>query len=327
VNLVVTVLPKPSITTLTTGICTGFTFTLSPADGTDGIVPFSTTYTWTAPAGSGFTGGKYSTKTAFDNARTVGHADYDANWWVASRDNLCPVTTLAISERTQKSGSIKVNENSASSSIVSTAVSWNNSGATTDATTGNSFNLDPGYVVPVNYRNAQGCLNLLLGADNAARTTTVPLPSRGNLNPDANFIGAFKDSNWARGWTMLERAGVFEGTIGATQDAPVVTVTVNSSGQPVVTFATTDKVKYSVEASVDDNHYRPLATVIGNGSVRTHTVTTGLNASATQAAPYSSADIVNATFDTGKRTSAASTFAAIPAIVSSQPILFRVIAF
>jgi gliding motility-associated-like protein len=57
VNLVVTVLPKPSITTLTTGICTGFTFTLSPADGTDGIIPFSTTYTWQAPTGSGFTGG------------------------------------------------------------------------------------------------------------------------------------------------------------------------------------------------------------------------------------------------------------------------------
>ncbi len=57
VNLVVTVLPKPSITTLTTGICTGFTFTLSPADGTDGNIPFSTTYTWQAPTGSGFTGG------------------------------------------------------------------------------------------------------------------------------------------------------------------------------------------------------------------------------------------------------------------------------
>jgi hypothetical protein len=233
---------------------------------------------------------------------------------------------MNVSERTgQSSNVIKVNGNSASSSIVS-GTTLNLDSATTDAITGNSFNLDPGYVVPLNYRNAQGCLDLRLGANNVARTTTVALPRRGNLNADADFIGAFKDSNWARGWTMLERAGVFAGTVGATQDAPVVTVTVNSSGQPVVTFATANNVKYSVEASIDDNHYRPLGTVIGNGTVRTYTVSTGLNASATQAAPYVAADIATA-FDTGKRTSAASTFAAIPATVSSQPILFRVIAF
>jgi hypothetical protein len=125
---------------------------------------------------------------------------------------------------------------------------------------------------------------------------------------------------------MLERAGVFSGTVGSTQIAPVVTVSVNSSGQPVLSFATENNVKYSVEASVDDNHYRPLATVTGDGTVKSYPVTTGLTASATQAAPYTSADIVTA-YDTAKRTTSVSTFAAIPATVSSQPLLFRVIAF
>lgn len=56
-TLTVTLLPKPSINALSTQICTGFTFTLTPADVTDGLVPMTTTYTWSAPAGSGFTGG------------------------------------------------------------------------------------------------------------------------------------------------------------------------------------------------------------------------------------------------------------------------------
>ena len=56
-TLTVTLLPKPSINALSTQICTGFTFTLTPADITDGLVPMTTTYTWSAPTGSGFTGG------------------------------------------------------------------------------------------------------------------------------------------------------------------------------------------------------------------------------------------------------------------------------
>ncbi|MCA6468299.1 MAG: hypothetical protein IM552_09890, partial [Chitinophagaceae bacterium] len=56
-TLVVTVLPKPSLGTLTTDICTGFTFTLNPVDGTDGLIPVSTNFTWNAPTGAGITGG------------------------------------------------------------------------------------------------------------------------------------------------------------------------------------------------------------------------------------------------------------------------------
>lgn len=56
-TLTVTLLPKPFINALSTQICTGLTFTLTPADITDGLVPMTTTYTWSAPTGSGFTGG------------------------------------------------------------------------------------------------------------------------------------------------------------------------------------------------------------------------------------------------------------------------------
>jgi hypothetical protein len=277
---------------------------------------------------SGFTGGKFSTRTAFNNAKTVGNANYDANWWVASRANICPEFTTTSSERQQKSGvAIEMNKNSASGSIVSTSTSFNTAGATTDTATGNSFNLDPGYVVPIDNRTAQGCLDLRLGnnplATGGARTTTVTLPTRGNINPDANFIGAFRDNNWARNWTMLERAGVF--STSSAQIAPAVTIGVNGSS-PTLTFPTVNGVKYSIEASVDNRFYRPLATVMGDGASQTYQVATGLNASASQNAPYTSSDI-STSFDTGKRTTSANTFAAIPATISSTPLFFRVMAF
>jgi len=287
-----------------------------------------TVTTLDAADASGYTLGKYATRTDFNAARTVGNAAYDANWWVASRAQICPVTTLANSERTQKgSAVISINANSASSSIVGSSFTVSTSGSTTDTTTGNSFNLDPGYIVPIDNRTAQGCLDFRLGNDptatSGARTTTVTLPTRGNLNPDANFIGAFRDNNWARNWTMLERAGVF--ATDSAQIAPQITVGVNGSN-PTLTFATVNGVKYSIEASVDNRHYRPLATVTGNGSSQTYQVTTGLNASASQNAPYTSGDI-STSFDTGKRTTSANTFAAIPATIGSTPLFFRVMAF
>ncbi|OWY20536.1 hypothetical protein BVG80_15665, partial [Sphingobacteriales bacterium TSM_CSM] len=48
----VTVSPTPSVGNQTTSVCSGVTFTVSPAG-----VPVGTTYSWSAPSGSGFTGG------------------------------------------------------------------------------------------------------------------------------------------------------------------------------------------------------------------------------------------------------------------------------
>ncbi len=54
----ITVNPKAEIDNLTQSICTGSSFTITPTDGTDGVIPAGTTYTWTAPSvSSGITGG------------------------------------------------------------------------------------------------------------------------------------------------------------------------------------------------------------------------------------------------------------------------------
>ena len=52
----ITVNPGPAITNMTTTICSGETFTVTPVNGTNGTVPSLTTYTWSAPSVVGITG-------------------------------------------------------------------------------------------------------------------------------------------------------------------------------------------------------------------------------------------------------------------------------
>jgi uncharacterized protein (TIGR02145 family) len=53
----VVVNPAPIVTDVTTSVCSGSAFTGTPINGTNGTVPTGTTYTWSAPSGSNFTGG------------------------------------------------------------------------------------------------------------------------------------------------------------------------------------------------------------------------------------------------------------------------------
>ena len=53
---IVTVEPKPAITNKSITICSGDTFTITPTNNTDGIVPAGTQYTWAAPSGTNVTG-------------------------------------------------------------------------------------------------------------------------------------------------------------------------------------------------------------------------------------------------------------------------------
>lgn len=57
----VTVNPKPSITAQAITVCNDTAFTLTPTNGSGTIVPTGTTYTWSAPTGTGLTGGEAGT--------------------------------------------------------------------------------------------------------------------------------------------------------------------------------------------------------------------------------------------------------------------------
>ncbi len=57
-NVTVTVNPRPAVTNMTASICSGATFTATPANSTNGIVPAGTTYSWSVPVVTGgITGG------------------------------------------------------------------------------------------------------------------------------------------------------------------------------------------------------------------------------------------------------------------------------
>ncbi len=56
--MTVTVNPTPAVNDLVATICDDGTFTLTPADGVDGLIPAGTTYSWGAPSVTGgVTGG------------------------------------------------------------------------------------------------------------------------------------------------------------------------------------------------------------------------------------------------------------------------------
>ncbi|SFO79078.1 hypothetical protein SAMN04488519_11522, partial [Algoriphagus ornithinivorans] len=57
-TVTVTVSPRPAVTNMTATVCSGDSFSLTPSNGTNGVVPAGTTYSWSAPAVTGgVTGG------------------------------------------------------------------------------------------------------------------------------------------------------------------------------------------------------------------------------------------------------------------------------
>ncbi len=60
-TVTVTINPKAIITAFTATTCSGIAFDATPADGTNGLVPSGTTYTWLLPTGTGFSGGASQT--------------------------------------------------------------------------------------------------------------------------------------------------------------------------------------------------------------------------------------------------------------------------
>lgn len=57
-TLTVTVNPEPALTAISTAVCSNQTFSVTPSNGTNGLVPAGTTYSWSAPTvPAGVTGG------------------------------------------------------------------------------------------------------------------------------------------------------------------------------------------------------------------------------------------------------------------------------
>jgi hypothetical protein len=79
---------------------------------------------------------------------------------------------------------------------------------------------------------------------------------------------------WMRGWTLGDTLGIYVGSA----IVPDVTVSANSSNQPVITFSGEVGVKYVVERSTDNKTYTKVIThtaVTGNNTITDSARTVG----------------------------------------------------
>ncbi len=98
-TVTVTVNPKPAINNLTTTICSAGSFTITPANGADGIVPAGTTYSWLAPSVTGgISGGSAGSGSANISGSLINptSTQHSATYIVTPTANGCTGATFTI---------------------------------------------------------------------------------------------------------------------------------------------------------------------------------------------------------------------------------------
>ena len=90
-TVTVTLYPAPAITAKTTTVCGGTLFTVTPVDNTNDIVPAGTTYSWSLPSGSGFSGGASGTDETdiFGTLMNTGNGTATATYTVTPKAGSC----------------------------------------------------------------------------------------------------------------------------------------------------------------------------------------------------------------------------------------------
>jgi len=184
--------------------------------------------------------GKYTTKADFDTAYNAAAAGWDT----ATDANLFPAKYDRSGRGSSADGTqVRCNAPSAVAQIKLPA-------------NYNVFNQNPGVIVNP-YTRISG-MDLRI-TDSAARNlANSSIPSVRGLNSGETFVGAVRDNMWMRGWTLADKLGAFAGS----QIVPDVSVAVNASSQPVITFGGEAGVKYVIEASTDNKTFVPVTTVL-----------------------------------------------------------------
>ena len=211
--------------------------------------------------------GKYANAAAVVAASTVGNVNYDANYWKAEDINLFPRGT----DRRERGAATNGTLACANSAVMRTSIK---------AMPGVFFDKDPGFAVPLTHHTSG--IDLTPSTASGAKDVTSSIPTnlgtgtRALVN-EATFVGAVRDSSWFLGWNnMATQAGVFAST--AEVYVPEVTVEVNGSNNPVITFGGESGVKYIIERSSDNKSFvkqSVVTAVAGANTVTDSSVTVG----------------------------------------------------
>jgi hypothetical protein len=207
--------------------------------------------------------GKYANVAALNAAIAAN----EANWWVGSDANVFPAGT------DRKERGANANSTLACANIAAMRTS-------VKGMAGVYFDQNPGVTVPLNHHTSGIDLTpTAAGARNLPSSyipTNLGTGTRALVN-EATFVGAVRDSSWFLGWNnMANQAGVFASS--AKVYIPDVTVTVNGSGNPVITFGGEAGVMYVVERSTDNKSFvkqSVVTAVAGNNPVTDSSVTVG----------------------------------------------------
>jgi len=207
--------------------------------------------------------GKYANVAALNTAIAAN----EANWWVGSDANLFPAGT----DRTERGASANNTLACANIAAMRTSVK---------GMTGVYFDQNPGVTVPLNHHTSG--IDLTPTAEGARNLPSSYIPTNLGtgtraLVSEATFVGAVRDSSWFLGWNnMANQAGIFANT--ARVYIPDVTITVNGSGNPYITFGGELGVKYVIERSTDNKSFvkqSVVTAVAGNNYVTDSSVTVG----------------------------------------------------
>jgi hypothetical protein len=212
--------------------------------------------------------GKYSSASAVIAASTVGNANYDVDYWKATDDtNLFPAGT----DRTERGSNNNTTLACANIAAMRTSVK---------GMTGVYFDKNPGVTVPLTHHTSGIDLTPSNAAARDLSSSSIPTnlgTGTRALVSEATFVGAVRDSSWFLGWNnMANQAGVFASS--AKIYIPDVAITVNDSGNPVITFGGEVGVKYVVERSTDNKSFvkqSVVTAVAGNNPVTDSSVTVG----------------------------------------------------
>lgn len=196
----VTILPKPAVTNMTSTVCSGSGFTVTPVNGTNGVVPAGTTYSWTAPAVTGgMTGGTSGTNATSITGTLINPTNVvqTATYTVTPTTGSCVGAPFTVT--------VTVNPTPAISAMNAAVC------------TGSSFSLTP--------------INLTNGIVPAGTTYSWSLPTvTGGMTGGATGSGASNISGTLTNTTSLPQTATYTVTpvSGSCSGAPfTVTITVN----------------------------------------------------------------------------------------------------
>ena len=217
-TVTVTVNPKAAITAMTNAACSGVGFTSTPTDGTNGVVPTGTTYSWPAPTVTGGMTGGASGSGASSITGTLTNptgTSQTATYTVTPLSGSCTGSTFTLTVTVTPSVGTPVFSLGSTSTrcggaatITYTATATNNTGITysldaTSLTAGNTINSSTGAVTYTSTYVGASVITASAAGCNGPATNTHTVTVGSNTWTGATSVTWSTGSNWSCGAAPL----------------------------------------------------------------------------------------------------------------------------